>query len=72
MVQIDTWAKDEYVPVNMTFKFSKCRIRKEPLGVVLVMGPWNYPVWCTLCPALNAIAAGNAVLLKARSYFRPS
>jgi len=48
----------------MTFKLNKCRIRKEPLGVILVMGPWNFPVWCSLCPALNAIAAGNTVILK--------
>jgi len=39
-------------------------MRKEPLGVVLVMGPWNYPVWCSLTPAVNALAAGNTIVLK--------
>jgi len=56
----------------MTFKFNKCRIRKEALGVILVMGPWNFPVWCTLCPALNAIAAGNTVVLKVPSHPFPN
>jgi len=51
----------------MTFKFNKCRIRKEPIGVVLVMGPWNFPIWCTLCPVLNVFAAGNTVILKVLS-----
>jgi len=62
--KLDAWAKEEYVPVDLTFYFNKCRIRKEPIGVVLVMGPWNFPVWCSLCPALNALAAGNTVILK--------
>jgi len=62
--QVDDWAKEEYVPVPITFKFNKARLRKEPLGVVLVMGPWNYPVWCSLCPAVNALAAGNTIILK--------
>ena len=63
-MKVDHWAKDEYVPVSVTFKFNKCRFRKEPLGVVLVFGPWNYPIWCTLCPVLYAIAAGNTVVVK--------
>ena len=66
LLQLDEWAKEEYVPVDMAFKFNKCRIRKEPIGVVLVMGPWNFPIWCNICPALNALAAGNTVVLKVR------
>jgi aldehyde dehydrogenase (NAD+) len=63
-LQIDEWAKDEYVAVNATFKLNKCRIQKDPIGTVLVMGPWNFPIWCSLCPVLNALAAGNTVVLK--------
>jgi acyl-CoA reductase-like NAD-dependent aldehyde dehydrogenase len=48
----------------MSFYLNKCRIIKEPVGVVLIMGPWNFPVWCNLCPALYCIAAGNTVILK--------
>jgi aldehyde dehydrogenase (NAD+) len=36
----------------------------EPLGVVLVIGPWNYPVFLTLGPMVAALAAGNAVVVK--------
>lgn len=36
----------------------------EPLGVVLVIAPWNYPMQLLLAPAVGALAAGNAVVLK--------
>ncbi|VDP19353.1 unnamed protein product [Heligmosomoides polygyrus] len=39
-------------------------IMKEPLGVVLIISPWNYPVSMTLLPLIPAIAAGNTVILK--------
>lgn len=36
----------------------------EPLGVALIVAPWNYPVQLLLCPLVGAISAGNCVLLK--------
>ena len=39
-------------------------IEYEPYGTVLVIGAWNYPFYLTLGPAVGAIAAGNAVILK--------
>ncbi|KAI7906293.1 Aldehyde/histidinol dehydrogenase [Cokeromyces recurvatus] len=42
----------------------KCTIRKEPKGVVLIIGSWNYPIHLLLLPLVGAIAAGNCVLLK--------
>lgn len=39
-------------------------IRKEPYGVALVMGAWNYPLQLSLIPFGAAIAAGNAAILK--------
>ncbi len=39
-------------------------IHREPLGVCLVMGAWNYPVQLTLQPVIGAIAAGNCVVIK--------
>ena len=39
-------------------------IRREPFGVVLVIGPSNYPLLLTGAPALSALAAGNAVVIK--------
>ncbi len=40
------------------------RVIREPLGVVLVISPWNYPIGLLLSPLAGAIAAGNAVVLK--------
>ena len=42
----------------------KGRVLREPLGVVLIISPWNYPVGLLLSPLAGAIAAGNAVVLK--------
>jgi aldehyde dehydrogenase (NAD+) len=39
-------------------------VEYEPYGVVLIIGAWNYPFWLTLGPAVGAIAAGNALVLK--------
>ena len=39
-------------------------IQYEPLGVVLVISPWNYPVQLTIAPLVGAIAAGNCVVVK--------
>jgi len=36
----------------------------EPLGVVTIMGTWNYPISTSLIPLVSAIAAGNCVVLK--------
>jgi beta-apo-4'-carotenal oxygenase len=40
------------------------RIRKEPLGAVLIIGPYNYPLHLLLCPLVGAIAAGCTAVLK--------
>ncbi|CAM4014008.1 aldehyde dehydrogenase family protein [Helcobacillus massiliensis] len=39
-------------------------IHREPLGTVLVIAPWNYPMQLSLMPVIGAIAAGNTVMLK--------
>jgi coniferyl-aldehyde dehydrogenase len=50
--------------VAMTMRMGKARIEYQPLGVVGVMSPWNYPVNLALMPVATAIAAGNRVMLK--------
>ena len=47
---------------------SKSYIVKEPLGVVLIMSPWNYPLQLTLAPLAAAIAAGNTIMIKPSRY----
>lgn len=47
---------------------SRGKIISNPLGVVLVVSPWNYPLQLSLTPLVGAIAAGNTVVLKPSSY----
>ena len=54
----------ERVKVPLTFKPGSARIVSQPLGVVLVIAPWNYPVQLTSAPLVAALAAGNAAVLK--------
>ena len=42
----------------------RTELHYEPLGVVLVMGAWNYPIQLCLGPVGGAIAAGNCVIIK--------
>jgi coniferyl-aldehyde dehydrogenase len=50
--------------VALHMRSGNARIEYQPLGVVGVMSPWNYPVNLALMPAITAIAAGNRVMLK--------
>ena len=47
----------------MAWPSSSC-VRPEPMGVTLIMGPWNYPLQLLLGPLVGAIAAGNCAVLK--------
>ena len=61
---LDRWARPRRVRTPMTSMPAKSSIEREPLGVVLVIAPWNYPVQLLLAPMVAAIAAGNAVVAK--------
>ncbi len=58
------WAKPRKVKLPMTAKPGSGRIVPEPLGVALVIAPWNYPIQLLLLPVAAAIAAGNSVIAK--------
>ncbi|KAE8100707.1 hypothetical protein FH972_018575 [Carpinus fangiana] len=58
------WMTPEKVKTSITAFPSSAEIVPEPLGVVLVISPWNYPFLLSLEPVVGAIAAGNAVVLK--------
>lgn len=50
---------------NSIFTFpSKSKINIQPLGTVLIIGAWNYPLHLTLMPLIGAISAGNTIALK--------
>ncbi|UPL01259.1 hypothetical protein LCI18_012193 [Fusarium solani-melongenae] len=63
---LEEWAADEPVKSAgfIMGRLGKARVRKEPLGVVLVIGAWNFPFLLTLQPVIAAIAAGCCVLIK--------
>jgi coniferyl-aldehyde dehydrogenase len=50
--------------VALTFRFASARIEYQPLGVIGIIAPWNYPLSLALMPLATAIAAGNRVMLK--------
>lgn len=68
---LKSWMEPESVSTNMLNLPSSSRIEKDPMGVVLIIGPWNYPFQLLFAPLIGAIAAGNAVVLKP-SEFAPA
>uniref|UniRef100_A0A8D2B389 Aldehyde dehydrogenase n=1 Tax=Sciurus vulgaris TaxID=55149 RepID=A0A8D2B389_SCIVU len=62
--KLPEWAKDEPVEKTPETQQDESYIHSEPLGVVLIIGTWNYPFNLTIQPMVGAIAAGNAVVLK--------
>ncbi|XP_039196887.1 aldehyde dehydrogenase family 3 member B1-like [Crotalus tigris] len=61
---LSCWMKDENVHKNLATMLDSAFIRKDPYGVVLIIGAFNFPVQLTLVPLVGAIAAGNCVVLK--------
>ena len=58
------WMRPQRVATPIHLKPGRARIERQPVGVVGVISPWNYPVQLALAPVAGAIAAGNRVLLK--------
>jgi len=58
------WLRPMRVPVPAALLPASAKVVLEPLGVVAIIAPWNYPVQLTLAPAIGALAAGNAVVIK--------
>ena len=61
---IEKWAKPKKVKPSLLNFPSTDYIYSEPYGNVLIIAPWNYPYQLALAPLVNAIAAGNTVILK--------
>lgn len=61
---LKTWMQPEKVRTNLANFPSSSFIYPSPLGVVLVIGPWNFPLQLLLIPVVGAIAAGNCVVIK--------
>lgn len=57
-------AKPRSVSTNIINQLGSSEIHYEPYGTSLIIGAWNYPYQLSLLPAINALAAGNTVILK--------
>ncbi|KAF3406638.1 Aldehyde dehydrogenase family 3 member B1 [Talaromyces pinophilus] len=68
---LDDWLKDEVVQTMPPFENWSPIIRKQPKGLALVLGTWNYPLTLTLLPFIGVIAAGNTGILRP-SEFAPA
>lgn len=58
------WMRPRPQPLPLNQLPATAWIKYEPLGTVLIIGPWNYPVYLTLGPLVAAVAAGNAAVIK--------
>jgi len=61
---LDHWLRPERVKVALKQQPGRARIHRDPLGAVLIIGPWNYPIQLVLAPLVGAIAGGNTAILK--------
>ncbi|NXC43619.1 AL3B1 dehydrogenase, partial [Penelope pileata] len=69
---LSQWVKDENVDRNLATQLDSAFIRKDPYGLVLIIGPCNYPIYLLLMPLIGAIAAGNCVIMKPSGVTRNS
>jgi len=58
------WMEPEDRETSWVFMPATCQVMSQPLGVVGIIAPWNYPVQLALAPLVTALAAGNRVMLK--------
>jgi coniferyl-aldehyde dehydrogenase len=62
------WMRPERRRVALTFQPAKAWVAYQPLGVVGVIAPWNYPLFLAVSPLADALAAGNRVMIKPSEY----
>ncbi|MBR0719790.1 coniferyl aldehyde dehydrogenase [Bradyrhizobium liaoningense] len=58
------WMAPQRIATALQFLPARNRLIPQPLGVVGIIAPWNYPLQLTLAPAIGAIAAGNRIIIK--------
>lgn len=68
MKHLDEWMSPHYTKTAGVNWPAGSYTIQDPLGVVLVMGAWNYPVQLTLSPVVGALAGGNCVMVRPGSY----
>ncbi len=58
------WMRDDRRHVDLAFQPAKDWVRYEPLGVIGIISPWNYPLFLALGPLVDALTAGNRAMIK--------
>ena len=58
------WMKSRRAPVALALQMARAWVMPQPVGVVGIVAPWNYPLFLTMGPIAGALAAGNRVMLK--------
>lgn len=66
--QLGKWAAPRRVATAIEVFPAQAWVQPEPLGLVLIIGPWNYPFQLLISPLVGAIAAGNCAILKPSEY----
>jgi coniferyl-aldehyde dehydrogenase len=61
---ISRWMKARRVSTALAYRPGKSIIMRQPLGVIGIISPWNYPLQLALAPLIGALAAGNRAMLK--------
>ena len=61
---LSSWMKTRQINVPVSLKPAQALVQPDPLGCILIIGPWNYPFSLTLQPLVGALAAGNTAVLK--------
>ena len=61
---LKSWMRTRRVGTGLRFWPGQCEIRPQPLGVIGIISPWNYPLLLALSPLVGALAAGNRALIK--------
>jgi aldehyde dehydrogenase (NAD+) len=58
------WMRAVRQPLPLSQRPGRGWVQYDPLGVVLIIGPWNYPLYLSLAPLVAAVAAGNCAVIK--------
>jgi aldehyde dehydrogenase (NAD+) len=61
---LQDWSRPQSVPTPLMFFPSTSKIYRDPLGIVLIIAPWNYPFQLVFGPLICAIAGGNTAFIK--------
>ncbi len=64
LAHLSKWMRPRRVSIPLVVQPASGKVILEPLGVVLIIAPWNYPLMLALSPLVGAIAAGNGAVVK--------